>query len=810
MKRKHILAINVALLSVCLLAVKANAFKFPKIPKIPGTNAGIKIPGVDALLKREPTLTTSLADVAPEIPYLDDYNPGEFAPLIEVPRDTQTHYLRYPGLYEFVAQSYCLHAGSYGPRSGNGYLYAPLKGRRADVINDILSNSVRHPEVPQKDIQLLVWGVLAESKVSTMSPNLQEAAEKLLTKKQISSLNGGALGQIPPEVRSKLLPQLPPLARMAFDAENSLRGMLSQQTLPAFQEVERVAVLTGDPPANLRDPSKEKEVPSGRWSYHPNGYFIRMFPSSYYRTKVQIYEPEQFDIQHDDKGRIIGLSDPRGNRIEISYADTAPLRVEGDAGLQGWAFSEVRFVSTGDAAHPGLNREKVWANTGWTWAGNGTGDGQLSPVAPYQNAANRYASVRQYHLQMAELDENLTRNKYMLSAADSSGRIALSDLAHLRSALQELTANVAAKDQWAAGQVSVIARAWQSALRDDVELSRKAAEKPAGAQVKLAEFRYARQLQQFDGGGSYGSGSGFGGGGAGMPGSSGRQRLAQSSRPAKDKSSRAPDSIDKAKRLTDMMGNVNDGITLVTSGPTGVAGGFLPGKAFGEILDFIYDKGRKITDALSMDPPRDDFRSFEAPPRLTVPQVKPSQTVSAQRAKAWNDVMEASITMHANLQAAHIAVDRHGGALLAGDDQWVYNQGAAIVHFKKEVGVSMIELADRLNEVVRISVEEKISDPQFTTEMMQAYMQRLQTQGFSAEEKEAARIAGLTDEELELIRQERTAALPDRISGKKFRTLLTEMAVQLRIFGAHLNALPPVALPKTPQDNAKQAKTILQ
>ena len=811
MKKRHVIAVNVALLSVCLLSVKANAFKFPKIPKIPGANVGIKIPSVDALLKREPTLTTSLADVTPEIPYLDDYNPDEFAPLAEVPRDSKTHFLRYPGLYQFAAQSYCLHAGSYGPRKGNGYLYAPLKGRRADVINDIMTNSVNHPEVPQRDIQLLVWGVLAETKVSSMNSNLQDAAEKLLTKKQISSLNGGALGKIPPEVASRVMPQLPPLARMAFDAENSLRGMLSQQTLPAFNEIEQVAVLAGDPPANIRDESKEKEVPSGRWSYHPNGYFLRMFPFGYSRTEVQIYEPEDFDIQRDDKGRIISVENPRGDRIELGYADTAPLRVEGDAGLQGWAFSSVRFVNTGDAAHPGQHREKDWKNAGWTWTGTGTGNGQVTATAPYQNAATRYALVQKYFSQMAEFDSNLKRNKYTPSAADSPGRIALSDLAHLRNALQELTAGATGNESWTTAQVDMLVNAWQSALRDDIDSSQETAATPTTAAVQLANFRYARRLKSFDGEMErrYGPGGGFGGGGAGMPGNSGRQRLAQSSRSAKDKSGGSPDSIDKAKQLTGMIGNANDGLTLVTSGPGGFIGGFLPGKGFGEILNFIFDNGRKITDALSMDPPRDDFQSFEVPPHVNVPLAKPSESLSAARAKAWNDVMKASVDMQANLRAAHIAVDRHGGAMQAGDDRWVYNQGAAIVHYKKAVGVSMIELADRLDELVRISREEKVDDPRFTSDTMQAHIQRLQTQGFTPEEKEAARIAGLTNEELEQIKDERTSANPNRISGKTLGGIFTEMAAQLRSFGAHLNALPPVALPEAGSD-ARQTKAILQ
>jgi hypothetical protein len=40
-------------------------------------------------------------------------------------------------------------------------------------------------------------------------------------------------------------------------------------------------------------------VPRGRWSSHPDGYFIRFFPSGYNKTKVQVYVPEPRAIARD-------------------------------------------------------------------------------------------------------------------------------------------------------------------------------------------------------------------------------------------------------------------------------------------------------------------------------------------------------------------------------------------------------------------------------------------------------------------------------------------------------------------------------
>src|SRR5690606_1760346 len=149
------------------------------------------------------------------------------------------------------------------------------------------------------------------------------------------------------------------------------------------------------------------------------GFYIRMFPHGYRRTTVQIYEPEPIRIGRDDQGRISSISAPNGNSIEISYADTAPFTVSGDANLQGWAFQSVRFVNTGDAAHPGMQREKSWENIGWTWTGAGTGAGQVTASDPYATAETRYASVQQYQAQMEEFNANLSRNQYTPAAADS-------------------------------------------------------------------------------------------------------------------------------------------------------------------------------------------------------------------------------------------------------------------------------------------------------------------------------------------------------------------------------------------------------
>jgi len=159
---------------------------------IPTDQIKIKIPGLDKILKAEPALTTGISDAVLGVPFLDDYDPQALAPLTELPYSPERGFpLVRSGAFEHYAQSYCLHAGMYGPGGGDGYLLAPLKGDAADVIRSILRNSFRHPEIEQSTIQGLVWAILARSKIEDLGAEYQEAAGKLLTAKEIRKLSGG-------------------------------------------------------------------------------------------------------------------------------------------------------------------------------------------------------------------------------------------------------------------------------------------------------------------------------------------------------------------------------------------------------------------------------------------------------------------------------------------------------------------------------------------------------------------------------------------------------------------------------------------
>ena len=146
----------------------------------------------------------------------------------------------------------------------------------------IVRNSVNRPEIQQHDIQLLLWAIIARAKFENLSTELKAVAARLLTPRQLAGLNRTALDFLPAEVMNRM----PGPLRQVAEAEQSLRSMLTSGG--SFSEMERVAVLAGMAP---RGPGSV-DVPSGRWSAHPDGYFIRYIPSGYSTTRVELWVPQ--------------------------------------------------------------------------------------------------------------------------------------------------------------------------------------------------------------------------------------------------------------------------------------------------------------------------------------------------------------------------------------------------------------------------------------------------------------------------------------------------------------------------------------
>ncbi|HJP90752.1 MAG TPA: hypothetical protein VJ875_02280 [Pyrinomonadaceae bacterium] len=236
----------------------------------------------------KPPITTSLPDAIWGDASKDGFTPREPArSLMTLQRTPNGGFVLQPGYYIMQTQSYCLKAGTHGPGGGDGYLYAPPKGPAEDAVMSIVRNSVQHPEIEQHDIQVLLWAIIARAKFEDLQPQLKATATKLLTARQLASLNRNALDVLSGNALTDALGGVPEPLRQIAQAEAQLRQMLTTPGA-SFAEMERVAVLSGAAPLG----PGSMEVPSGRWSMHPDGYYVRYIPSGYSSTRVEIWVPQ--------------------------------------------------------------------------------------------------------------------------------------------------------------------------------------------------------------------------------------------------------------------------------------------------------------------------------------------------------------------------------------------------------------------------------------------------------------------------------------------------------------------------------------
>jgi hypothetical protein len=249
------------------------------------TSKGAQVLGLDKLLKEPEAITTNFDDVDRKGEQMPEFEQDAiYKPLHELSRNGKDGFILQAGHYEMTNKSYCLKAGTHAPSSGDGYMYAPTLGKKRDVVVAILKSAEQHPEVEQSDIQMLLWTIIARTKFIDYAGSVKETALILLTPKQLLQLEGGALGILPFDAMQAAKEQLPASLRAVFEAENNIRNLVSSGNY-SYEEFEQYAILAGMAPPRT-------DTPSGIWTLHPDGYYIRYFPSGYSITRIQIYVPE--------------------------------------------------------------------------------------------------------------------------------------------------------------------------------------------------------------------------------------------------------------------------------------------------------------------------------------------------------------------------------------------------------------------------------------------------------------------------------------------------------------------------------------
>lgn len=224
---------------------------------------------------------------------------------------TKDGYELTPGYYELTLKSFCLKAGTYAPSKGDGYLYAPLKGPKKDIIDKLVKNWYNHPEIEQQDVQALLWAIIAKASFKSLDSKLQLVAAKLLSTNDILALNKLGLDFVPSNVMSQVKSNLPKPVQLVLEAENKMRQLFTSSSYN-YSDLEKYAMLAGFN-------TEKSSIEYGTWGLHPKGFWIAYEPSGYQQMKVKIYVPENmgtlFYIPSDD---VAVPANPGSQRLYLS------------------------------------------------------------------------------------------------------------------------------------------------------------------------------------------------------------------------------------------------------------------------------------------------------------------------------------------------------------------------------------------------------------------------------------------------------------------------------------------------------------
>jgi hypothetical protein len=240
--------------------------------------------------------------------------------------------------------------------------------------------------------------------------------------------------------------------------------------------------------------------------------------------------------------------------------------------------------------------------------------------------------------------------------------------------------------------------------------------------------------------------------------------------------------------------------------------GFLQGLMVSNLLDFLFENGSGIDCAmdggtscggwqgprmhfpgesfgnLNSDPPSQDYRTLVPVEALTFPPLEPSAEIPAARAVAVNDLIRAGMDLTSYLTAAAATYDRYAGAVEANEFAWATQHANAFAFYLRESALRMDDVADKMDALVAQLNSEGLKFLLAEQDFL-AYQQRLASEGFNAQEVQAARLVGKTDEGIGLSLQRRLALQPADVVGW-FDVRMTEAARAFRELSFALTYVP--------------------
>ena len=419
---------------------------------VPQTDDGRALPSLGYSPFGTRAVTTSLEDALPLANWID---------VSTIKPETENVDIDKAGYYRYDTRSYCLHAGKNGASKGNGYLIAPLKGSQANFIASIVKNSNANRDIAQHDIQRIIWAIEAGSSLADFSGQQKIALARLTSPDDLAryelevQANANNLTGL---VRS-LLPQDVKNALDFYDEFNSL----VTDANASYEEIERMAVLTGIAPAGPDD----VVINEGNWARIGENLFMRAFPKAYYRTTVEILKLAPFHVEKDEYGRIT-VFESGEYRQEVSYNDSLSFVTAPDGKQYPyWEIKKIKLIG------PAQNDVFEIENAGWIIPSDVVIDeSSLSETAISREIlaqSNRWNKYRRRMELVKKWREkyNGFNEKWETATKDFSDDDFknVTDVKHYEEGLKvAMTGSPADKASWLDKHLSIVVRAWQYAI----------------------------------------------------------------------------------------------------------------------------------------------------------------------------------------------------------------------------------------------------------------------------------------------------------------------------------------------------------
>jgi hypothetical protein len=239
--------------------------------------------------KAEP-LTTNFSDTIHPDTLPPSIDPKAFAPLSKLPRTDDGAFLLKVGIFEVYAQSYSLDTGERSWARGAAFYPAPIKGRRARIIGEVLKQIELHPDVPQDNVQQLLWVIVQGTDLEKMPAPMQQTAARILPKESLALLQGATATNA---ITNRLLG----IVNNRLSKDKQLQKDVADATGKAKQLDQDYGVT--DTVNAVKEASASQTVatagdvvPRGTWAQMPGGFYVRYLPEGYARVHVQVIVPQ--------------------------------------------------------------------------------------------------------------------------------------------------------------------------------------------------------------------------------------------------------------------------------------------------------------------------------------------------------------------------------------------------------------------------------------------------------------------------------------------------------------------------------------